>query len=327
VLAVFSSALAVGILLAVDLPPKPPPKPVAPPQKVALPVDRVHALLGSPSFSPDGQRLYLSRYVRSTLLQHQGEISAVQLGARPKVTSLAAPGPNEGNRLVVKASPDGKSVAYLASGELWVRPAESGESKRLYPPAEGEAPLGPELSHACWAPDSTWLLVQAPKGWGRVATATGEFAPLPMPPIDLSGGSMAFSADGVHAMFVKGQSGAGWVNGTKVVVVNIETNFAQVVDKSHLYIEVLFLPDGTPLAKDVEGTLWALHAQERVLYFKPPSVPATSEVGQYALSRDLSHLAYVVSERDREGQTLRTELWVGGAPPRPVMPTGPKPVE
>jgi hypothetical protein len=270
--------------------------------------------------------MYLARFARSGQMQHQGEIASVEL-ARVKVTSLTAPGPNEGNRLRVFVSPDGKSVAYLASGELWVRPVDSGEARRLYPPAEGEAPLGPQLSHACWSPDSTAFLVQAPKGWGRIVAASGEFGALAMPPIDLTAGSLAFSPDGQHAMFVKGQSGTGWVNGAKVVVVNVETNFAQVVDGTHLYTEVLFLPDGTPLAKDVEGTVWALHAQQRVLYFKPPSVPATWEVGQYTLSRDLSKLAYVLSERDRDGQTLRTELWVGGAPPRPPMPAGPKPTE
>ncbi len=322
------TALALTFLFSADpIPPKPPAKPVAPPQKVALPADRVHPLVGSPSFSPDGQRLYFSRYVRSSQLQHQGEISWTQLGDHPKVTTLSAPGPNEGNRLSLRVSPDGKSIAYLASGELWVRPVDSGEARRLYPPAEGEAPLGVELSHALWSPDSTWLLVQSPKGWGRVAAANGEFAPLPLPPVDLSGGSLAFAPDGIHAMFVKGQSGPGWANGAKVIALNIQTGFAQVVDKSHLYSEVYFLPDGIPMAKDPEGALWALHAQERVFYFRPPTVPATSDVGQYVLSRDFSHLAYVVSERDREGQTLRTELWVGGAPVRPVMPTSPKPIE
>jgi hypothetical protein len=303
------------------------PKPVAASQKIVLPADRTHPLVASPSLSPDGQRVFLSRFVKAGQLQHQGEISAVDLGTHPKVTPLPAPGPNEGNRLRLFVSPDGKSVAYLASGELWVRPVDSGEARRLYPPAEGEAPLGPQLSHACWAPDSKAFLVQSPKGWGHVLAATGEFGALAMPPIDLSVGSLAFSSDGLHAMFVKGQSGTAWVNGAKVVVVNVETNFAQVVDATHLYTEVLFLPDGTPLAKDVEGTLWALHAQTRFLYFKPPSVPATSEVGQYTLSRDFSRLAYVVSERDRDGQTLRTELWAGGAPPVPVMPATPKPVE
>jgi hypothetical protein len=117
------------------------------------------------------------------------------------------------------------------------------------------------------------------------------------------------------------------VNGAKVVVVNVETNFAQVVDSAHLYTEVLFLPNGTPLAKDVEGTLWALHAQTRFLYFKPPSVPATWEVGQYTLSRDLSRISYVLSDRDRDGQTLHTELWVGGAPPVPAIPSAAKPTE
>jgi hypothetical protein len=294
---------------------------------VALPADHAHPLIASPSLSPDGQRVYLSRYVRASQLQRQNEITVVQLGGHPKVTGLPAPGPSEGNRLWLGVSPDGKSVAYLASGELWVRPSESGEARRLYPPAEGEASLGPELSHASWAADSTWLLVQAPKGWARIAVAKGEIAALPLPPVDLTNGSLALSPDGVHAMFVKGQSGAGWVNGTPVVVVNIETNFAQVVDRSHSYVEVLFLPDGIPLARDVDGTLWALHAQERVFYFKPPSVPPGFEVSHYALSRDLSHLAYVLSERDRDGKAARGELWVGGAPPRPAMPTNPKPVE
>ena len=111
-------------------------------------------------------------------------------------------------------------------------------------------------------------------------------------------------------MFVKGQTGTAWVNGAKVVVINVETGFAQIVDGTHLYTEVFFLPDGTPLAKDVDGTVWALHAQERVFYFKPPAVPAGWEIGQYTLSRDLSHLAYVASERDHDGQLLHTELWV-----------------
>jgi hypothetical protein len=322
-------ALATSLLLAqgASAPPKPPTKQVAPPQKVTLPADRAHPLLGSPSLSPDGQRVYLSRFVRSDQLQHQGEVSSLDLASRTKITVLAAPGPNQGNRLRVMASPDGKSVAYLATGELWVRPVEAGEARRLYPPAQGEAPLGPQLSHACWAPDSTAFLVQSPKGWGRIVVSSGEFGALAMPPIDLTVGSLAFSSDGQHAMFVKGQSGTGWVNGAKVVVVNVETNFAQVVDAAHLYTEVLFLPDGTPLAKDVDGTLWALHAQQRVLYFKPVSVPAGWEVGQYTLSHDLSRLAYVASERDREGQPLKTELWVGGAPARPVMPSSPKPME
>jgi hypothetical protein len=319
-------ALTAALLFSAD-PSLPPAKAVAPAQKVALPADRAHPLIASPSLSPDGQKVYLSRFVRAGQMQHQGDISAVELGAHPKVSSLTVLGPNEGNRLRVMASPDGKSVAYLASGELWVKPLDSGEARRLYPPGEGEAPLGPQLSHACWSPDSKAFLVQAPKGWGHLVAANGEFGPLPMPPIDLSVGSLALSSDGLHVMFVKGQSGTGWVNGAKVVVVNVETGFAQVVDGTHHYTEVFFLPDGTPLAKDVDGTVWALHAQERVFYFKPPAVPAGWEIGQYTLSRDLSHLAYVASERDHDGQILHTELWVGGAPPRPLMPSAPKPVE
>jgi hypothetical protein len=189
-----------------------------------------------------------------------------------------------------------------------------GETVRIYPPKEGDAPLGPSLSHAAWAPDSVWLLVQSTQGWARIKPSTGEVAPLGMPPIDLTGGSLALSPDGEHAAFLRPKAGPGWQNGAKVVAINLSTGQAQVADFTNTYLDVLFLPNGAPVGVDSTGALWELRGKERKLYFKPPASPPGTTLGQFSVSHDLSRLAYVATPEKPGGVAL---LFIGGAPPLP----------
>jgi hypothetical protein len=315
ILATFASLLIAQP--AAPTPPKPPRPPPAPPAVVRLPADSKHSRLGSLSFSGDGKLLAFSRFAPETTnpLQRGGTIFLLDLEHPGKPRVISALGATDGNRYRVMLAPDASRLVYLADGELYVRALDSDdEAVRLYPPKEGDAPLGPGLTHAAWSPDSIWLLVQSPKGWARIKPTTGEIAPLALPPVDLTGGSLALSPDGEHAAFVRPKAGAGWQNGAKIVAVNIATGQAQVMDFNNLYIETFFLQDGSPIGVDSGGALWQLHGKERKLYFKPPPAPKDTALGHATVNYDATRVAYVATP---EGPGGVAQLFVGGAPPIP----------
>ncbi len=322
-----SSLLALALAASAAAPKAP--KPVAPPKPWPLPALRGAPLVGSPSFTPDGAQLLVSRFAaaggaRAT----RGDLYLVDAKRPRRERALPVAGASEGGRYSARLSWDGKQIAYLASGELWLRPvAESGADaapRRLYPPEKGDAPLGPKLDFALWSPDGSWLLLQSPLGWGRVAVQSGEVAALGLKPVDLTGGSLAMSPDGVHVAFVRPERGPGWANGVKVIALNLETGQAQLADFDHDYVETLVLPDGQLLGEDSGGELWVLRGSSRLSYFKPPPQPEGTTVGQYALAFDLSRIAFVATRGS--GAAQRDELWIGVAPlapPRPKLP-GPR---
>ncbi len=340
--ALLASLLAASAATAKKQTPAPPP----PPPRLGTLAPLAGAPLGgSPSFTPDGKKVLLSRFGPSREpMGHRGKLYLVALDHPEDPEAIDILGNNDSGDFRARLSPDGKRIAYLADGELWVvdtpaseeadrpgrKPEEAGLAgrraeaggrsirtapERLYPPKEGDAPLGPRLTQMAWVSDGTWLLIQSPLAWARVSVETGEVALLPLKPSDLTGGSLLLGPDGVHAAFVRPTSGAGWINGAKVVVLNLETGQAQIADFDHDYTEVAALPDGQLLGKDANGTLWVLRGRARVLYFQPPP-NAGATAGQYTLSLDGSRLAYVSTTI--EG--TRSQLFVGGAPTPPPWP-------
>lgn len=312
------TSLLLLALLSTAAPPKVKPKPVDPPHRLALPANPTFPLVGSPCLTPDGKTLVFARFAvpHPVVLQRDGHLFEAKVAKPSELTALKVLGPNVRNHFRAKLSLDGEKIAYLAQGELWVRPLADGTAERLYPPKEGSAPLGPALSHFAWGPDASWLLIQSPTGWARIAVAGGELAPLSLTPIDLSNGSLALRPDGRHVVFVRPRSGPGWENGARVITQNLETGQAQLADFDHDYTEVLALTDDEILGKDPDGALWALRGRTRLPYFRPPNVPKGSSVGQYVVSGDLTQLAYVVSQGN--GFSFgRSELWVGPAPTPP----------
>ena len=285
--------------------PPPPPKPLKLPEVTGLP------LLASPSFTPDGKQLLVIRSGESG-----GKLYLVPLAspARAHPVDLAAALP-----VHAALSHDGKRVAWLAGGELWLAPAPgtaAATPSRLYPPKEGDAPLGGKLDHFLWGPDDDWLLVQSPSGWARLPVDGGAATPLAAHAVDLAGGTVVLGGDGIHAAFVRPTSGPGWINGAKVIGVNLATGQAQVADYDHDYTEVLALADAQLAGKDASGNLWVLRGKDRLLWFQPPTVAGAESVGDYALSLDGRRLAYVVSF----GSGQRAQLWVGQAPRPPPWP-------
>ncbi len=131
----------------------------------------------------------------------------------------------------------------------------------------------------------------------RVKPSTAEIAPLALPPVDLTGGTVALSPDGEHASFVRPKAGTGWQNGAKVVLVNVASGQAQLADFENMYMETFFLQDGSPVGVDLVGTLWQLRGKDRKLEFKPPPAPKDTALGHATVSHDLSRLAYVATPR------------------------------
>ncbi len=318
--------LLLAALAAAPAAPKAAPPP-APPREIRLPALAGAPLLGAPTFSPDGKKLLVARY-------GAGETGPLALGGKLWLVgtapgaappeAIAVDGPNYGGRFEAALSPDGRRIAYLAGGELWVRAAPGSdatpaEPTRLYPPKAGDAPLGEKVSHLCWSMDGTWLLVQSPLGWARVGVEKGEVAALPLKPVDLDGGSLVLGTDGIHAAFVRPTSGPGWINGARVVAINTETGQAALADFDNDYVALALLPDSQLLGEDAGGVLWVLHGHERGLYFRPPGLPEGATVSGYAVSLDGKRLAYVVTET-RGGVPTRSHLYVAGAPPLPKWP-------
>jgi hypothetical protein len=296
----------------------------APPTRVAVPMIKNRPLLSNPQLSLDGRRVFIARTALPSAPSDPGlEVVAIPLAPGAKAETVDFPAPVNANQARILLSNSGKYLAVLSQGELWVKTlGEDGEPRRLYPPAQGEAPLGPRLSQASFAPDSTWLLIESPTGWGRLAVKTNEFEGLRLPPIDLTHGSMAMSSDGLHAVVVKLQEGQGYLNGSHVLAFNISTAFAQGLDVKNLYSEVLFLPDGHPLGKAAGGGLWVLRPKDRLGYFEPPPVPNHSSVDGYAINFAATRLAWTVTS-DLDAKNPHAELWVAGAPPTPNPPQEP----
>ena len=317
------AALLCSILLAAAGASKakpPPAPPLAPPKPVALAPLGGALLVGSPSFTPDDQKILVARFGPPTgAPTRDGKLYLVALEHPAEAEFIDVAGSNDHGNFSAHLSPDGKRIAYLADGELWLvavpgSGASPKEPARIYP-KEGDASLGPKLSHFAWATDGTWLLLQSPLAWARLSGETGEVAVLPLKPSDLTGGSLVLGPDGTHVAFVKPTSGPGWINGAKVIVLNIETGQAQVADFEHDYTEVSVLPDAQLLGKDASGNLWVLRGKRRLLYFQPPAV-AGATAGQYALSLDNTRLAYISTS----AQGTRSQLFVGPAPPAPPRP-------
>ncbi len=302
-------------------PKAPPPPPLPPPQAVALPGLAGAPLVGSPSFTPDDKKVLVSRFGPSGgPAARNGKLYLVPLDHPEETEEIDVVGSNDRGDFTAHLSPDGKRVAYLAGGELWVvavpgSDASPKDPERVYPPKEGDAPLGPKLSHFAWAIDGTWMLLESPLGWARLSGETGELAPLPLNPSDLTGGSLVLGPDGTHVAFVRPTSGPGWINGAKVIVLNIETGQAQVADFDHDYTEVAVLPDAQLLGKDASGNLWVLRGKRRVLYFQPPPVGGAT-AGRYTVSLDNTKLAYISTN----GEGTRSQLFVGPAPRPPPWP-------
>jgi hypothetical protein len=316
-------ALAVGLGVdAADHKGKPA-RPLAPPSRVSVPVAKNRPLFSNPQVSFDGKRVWVARAAVSGSRTQGLEVMAIALAAGGKAETVDFPVPVNGNQVRILLSNNDKYLAVLSQGELWIKTlGEVAEPRRLYPPAQGETPLGSGLSQASFGPDSTWLLVKSPMGWGRLAVATSEFQGLSLPSIDLSGpaiGCLAMSSDGFHAILVKPQAGQGYLNGSPVLALNISTGFAQGLNTEHLYSEVLFLPDGHPLGKDAAGALWLLRPKSRLAYFTPPKAPKHSTIDGYAINFAATKLAWTVTT-DLEGKSPHAELWVAGAPPTPEPP-------
>ena len=322
-------ALAVG--LAVDAAPQKGKhaRPLAPPSRVSVPLAKNRPLHSNPQVSFDGKRVWVARLAPPSESRTQGlEVMSIALAPGGKAETVNFPVPVNGNRVRILLSNNDKYLAVLSQGELWIKTlGEVAEPRRLYPPTQGETPLGSGLSQASFGPDSTWLLVKSPMGWGRLGVATGEFGGLGLPAIDLSSqpgsGCLAMSSDGLHAILVKPEAGQGYLNGSPALAININTAFAQGLDTDHLYSEVLFLPDGHPLGKDAAGALWLLRPRSRLAYFTPPAVSRHSTVDGYDINFAATKLAWTVTT-DLEGKSPHAELWVAGAPPTPEPPKSSK---
>lgn len=313
--------------------PKLPPRPVVPPKRIELPADPRRPLLSNPQLSLDGAVLYIARTSAQPAPRDRGpqgvDVFVLPLAPHQPSSVIHLAVPNPGSDLRLWLSPNERFLAVVTQGELWVHElakdpgADSAApdagvqpARRLYPPASGDAPLGTELSFAAIASDSSWLLVQSPHGWARISYANGDLAPVPLPPMDLTDGSVALSPDGVHATFVRPQKGVGFLNGASVIAENLQTNFAQVLDKENLYTEVAFLPDGLPLGMDAKGGLWVIQPGKRYPYFTPPKPFKGGSVGNYSLNLGRSKLAWTVSTGG-EVKSPHAEVWVTGAPTPP----------
>jgi hypothetical protein len=307
---------------------KPKARPPPQPSRVAVPAVKGRPLLSNPQLSLDGKHVYVARLGLPGVPAQGLDVMAIALspGLAPAPSptgppeTISFPVPVNGNELKLLVSADGKYLAVLSEGELWIEKlGDTAGPHRLYPPAEGEAPLGPRLSQASFAADSTWLLVESPTGWGRLAVANGQFQSLPLPVVDLTNGCLAMSPDTQHALMAKPQQGEGYLNGSPVLAINITTAFAQGLDSTHLYSEVLFLPDGHALGKDAVGALWLLLPKTRLPYFTPPPAPRHSSVGAYAINFAATRLAWTVTT-GLDGHNPHADLWVVQAPPTPEPP-------
>jgi hypothetical protein len=295
----------------------------APPMRIAVPMVKNRPLLSNPQLTLDGKRVFVARTDLPSAPSGPGlEVVAIPLVPEAKAETFDFPAPVNANQVKILLSNSGKYLAVLSQGELWLKTVGEGIGpRRLYPPIEGEAPLGPRLSQASFASDSTWLLVESPTGWGRLAVKSNQFEALPLPAIDLTHGSMAMSGDGLHSVLVRSQAGEGYLNGGHVLALNITTAFAQGLDVENLYTEALVLPDGHPLGKSAGGALWLLRPKGRLPYFTPPLAAKHSSVDGYAINFAATKLAWTVTS-DLDAPNPHAELWVAGAPPTPELPKG-----
>jgi hypothetical protein len=318
----FLLALTIGFgAAAAEAKPAAPKHPLAPPKQVKVPgADVSRPLLSNPQLTLDGKRVFVAREGRPGSSLVQGlDVQIIALSPESKGETIHFPLQVSGNQVKLLLSRSDKYLAVLSEGELWIDElGGKAEPHRLYPPDQGDAPLGPALSQAAFATDSTWILALSPKGWGRISVK-GEFGALELPPINLVGGSFDMSPDASHAALAKPQYGEGYLNGSHVLAVNINTGFTQGLDIEHLYTEVFFLPDGHLLGKEADGELWLLRPKSRLAYFKPPAARRGASVDGYAINFAATKLAWVLTS-GLEGKNPKAELWVAGAPPTPEPP-------
>jgi len=160
-------ALAVGLVADAAEQAKPKAHPPARATRVPVPAVEGKPLLSNPQLSLDGKTVYVARLGLPSAPPSEGlDVTAIALPPAGKPKTISFPVRVNGNRVKLMASADGKYLAVLSDGELWIKTiADPAEPRRLYPPAEGEAQLGPSLTQASFAADSTWLLIQSPSGW------------------------------------------------------------------------------------------------------------------------------------------------------------------
>lgn len=142
---------------------------------IAIESNRFHPV---PSFSPDGRRLFVTRYLRAE--GHQGpELVSVGLDGTDIVSHLRLP---EGLDEVV-ASPDGRTVAIARRDRLYVVPIPEGAAQAgpldlaSLPPVSGDTPT--QLS---WQDDRTLIWAE---GNSLRSFHLGAAAPVPLATVDV----------------------------------------------------------------------------------------------------------------------------------------------
>jgi dipeptidyl aminopeptidase/acylaminoacyl peptidase len=145
----------------------------------------------APAPSPDGRTLaYFDRRGGGT------KIHLLDLDSPRSWPRLLDPGP--GTERSPIWSPDGRSLAFIRAGAIWVRDLEEGEARAVVAP--GYAGVGSPV----WSPDGSRMAVSSNRsGFSQIAVvdvATGELTPITYAPRDHS--SPTWSPDGRRLAFM-----------------------------------------------------------------------------------------------------------------------------
>ncbi len=147
----------------------------------------------SPSPSPDGKKLtYFARTRRGT------KILLLDLEEQHGWPQLLEPG--DDTESFPLWSHDGKNLAFVRGGDLWIRDMESGSTKKLIAPAHAGGNRSP-----VWSPDGKRIAFLTGKSGysqvGIVTTETGRVTPITYSQNDHS--DVAWSPDGSTLTFVR----------------------------------------------------------------------------------------------------------------------------
>ncbi len=168
-------------------------------------------LMGEPFWSPDGTALYFER---------EGELWSVlvQKGSAPKAV-FGTVGPET----EVRPSPDGKQVAFLRLGDVWVTHLEGGREKRLTVTLVAESGL-------VWSPDGKRLAFGFSRATPReetqsfvgekIAFRRFEQEPAEIGVVSVSGGEVVPVASSPQS-----EESPRWIDATRLVLERFSTDY------------------------------------------------------------------------------------------------------
>jgi len=190
----------------------------------------------APAVSPDGSTL--AWYDRRGA---GNKISLLDLDTPGAWPRLFDPGSAQDRSPVW--SPDGRTLAFIRGGAIWVRPIEGGEARRVVDPEY------PGVGSPVWSPDGTRMAVTSNRsGFSQIAVvevATGALTPITLAAREH--GSPTWSPDGTTLAFIVGD-GLGMSSQLAVAPADGSGEIRVLTSGAGVRSGPAFSPDGAEIA-------------------------------------------------------------------------------